>query len=169
MKKIEADYQTLRKIRSIADYQFFPSIGDKLFPREVTISYSQKTGKIRFVYLNDDLLATIRSNDGKIALHLKGAERILENTKKPKLRIVILKDIVPFIVQGRNVFAKHILEVDPNIRPNDEVIVVDSDDKLIAVGKAVLSANEMLAFQTGVAVKIRISKSTNQSLNPQNV
>ncbi len=169
MKKIEADYQTLRKIRSIADYQFFPRIGDKLFPRGVTISHSPKTGKIRFIYFNDDLIATIRSNDGRIALHLKGAEIILEKTKKPKLRVIILKDIVSFIIQGRSVFAKHVLEVDPNIRPGDEVIVTDPDENLIAVGKAVLSANEMLAFQTGVAVKIRISKSMDQSPNPQNV
>ncbi|WXG40722.1 MAG: PUA domain-containing protein [Candidatus Freyarchaeum deiterrae] len=158
MKTIEAKYQTLRKLRCIADYQFFPGIGDKLFPREITISHSPKTGKIRFVYLDGNLLATIRANDGKIALHLKGAEMILENTKKPKLRVIILKDIVPFIIQGRSVFAKHIIDADPNIRPGDEVIVVDPDDNLIAVGKAILSEKEMRAFQAGVAVKIRISK-----------
>jgi predicted RNA-binding protein (TIGR00451 family) len=128
---------------------------------EVTISHSPKTGKIRFIYLYDDLISTIRANDGKIALHLKGAEIILQNTKKPKLRVIILKDIVPFIIQGRSVFAKHIIEVDPNIRPGDEVIVVDPDDNLIAVGKAILSEKEMRAFQSGAAVKIRISKNMN--------
>nr|MDO8080619.1 pseudouridine synthase [Candidatus Freyarchaeota archaeon] len=161
MKRTEADYQTLRKLRCIADYQFFPGIGDKLFSREVTISHSPKTGKIRFIYLNDDLVATVRANDGKIALHLKGAEIILQNTKKPELRVIILKEIVPFIIQGRSVFAKHIIEVDPNIRPGDEVIVVDPDDNLIAVGKAILSEKEMRAFQAGAAVKIRISKNMN--------
>ena len=161
MKGIEADYHTLRKLRYIADYQFFPEIGDKLFPKEVTISYSPKTGKVRFIYLNDDLLATLRANDGKIALHLRGAEIVLQNTKKPKLRVTILKDVVPFIIQGRSVFAKHIIEVDSNIRPGDEVIVVDPDDKLIAVGKAILSEKEMRAFQAGAAVKIRISKNMN--------
>ncbi|MEM2146388.1 MAG: PUA domain-containing protein [Candidatus Jordarchaeaceae archaeon] len=161
MKRVEADYQTLRKIRCIADYQFFPGIGNKLFPEEVTISHSPKTGKIRFIYLSEELISTIRANDGKIALHLKGAEIILQNTKKPKLRVIILKDIVPFIIQGRSLFAKHIVEADPNIRPGDEVIVVDPDDNLIAVGKAILSEKEMRTFQTGVAVKIRISKNTN--------
>jgi predicted RNA-binding protein (TIGR00451 family) len=161
LKKNEASYQILRKIRCIADYQFFPGIGDKLFPVEVTISHSPRTGKIRFIYLNGDLIATIRANDGKIALHLKGAEIILQNTKKPKLRVIILKDIVPFITQGRSLFAKHVIEVDPNIRPSDEVIVVDPDDNLIAIGKAILSEKEMRTFQAGTAVKIRISKNTN--------
>lgn len=161
MKRIEADYPTLRKLRCVADYQFFPGIGDKLFPEEVTISHSPRTGKIRYIYLNEDLIATIRANDGKIALHLKGAEIILQNTRKPKLRVIILKDIVPFIIQGRSLFAKHVTEADPNIRPSDEVIVVDPDDNLIAVGKAILSEKEMLAFQSGTAVKIRISNNTN--------
>lgn len=161
MEKIKADYQTLRKIRSIANYQFSPEIGDKLFPRGVSVSHSPRTGKIRYIYFNENLLATIRANDGKIALHLKGAEIILKNTKRPKLRVVILKDIVSYIIKGRNVFAKHIFEADPNIRPSDEVIVVDTNDNLVAVGKAVLSANEMLAFQTGVGVKIKISKTKN--------
>lgn len=161
MKRVEVDYKRLRKIRCIADYQFFPGIGNKLFPEKVTISHSPKTGKIRFIYLGEELISTIRANDGKIALHLKGAEIILQNTKKPKLRVIILKDIVPFIIQGRSLFAKHIVEADPNIRPGDEVIVVDPDDNLIAVGKAILSEKEMRTFQTGVAVKIRISKNTN--------
>lgn len=155
MGKIEVDYQTLRKIRCIADYQFFPGIGNKLFPKEITISRSPKTGKIRFIYLNGNLLSTIRPKDGKITLHVKGAEILLKSIEKPKLRVVILKDIVPFIQRGRNVFAKHVVDVDPNIRPGDEVIIVDPDDNLIAIGRAVLSAKEMLAFRSGIAVKTR--------------
>ncbi|MEM3525897.1 MAG: PUA domain-containing protein [Candidatus Jordarchaeaceae archaeon] len=155
MKKIDADYHTLRKLRYIANYQFFPGIGDKLFPEKITVAHSPKTGKIRFIYLGEDLISTIRANDGKIALHLKGAEIILKNTKKPKLRVVISREVVPFVREGRSVFAKHVLDVDPNIRPGDEVIVVDPDDKLVAVGKAILSENEIRVFQTGVAVKVR--------------
>jgi uncharacterized protein with predicted RNA binding PUA domain len=86
---------------------------------------------------------------------MKGAEILLKSIEKPKLRVVILKDIVPFIQRGRNVFAKHVVDVDPNIRPGDEVIIVDPDDNLIAIGRAVLSAKEMLAFRSGVAVKTR--------------
>ncbi|MHA1603029.1 MAG: PUA domain-containing protein [Candidatus Freyarchaeota archaeon] len=161
MKKVDADYQTLRKLRSVADYQFSFSIGEKLFPEGVKVSHSPKTGRIRYVYLDGELLSTIRPNDGRIALSLKGAERILKATEKPKLRVIILKDVAPFITQGRSVFAKHIMDVDPNIRPSDEIIVVDHDDDLIAVGKATMTAKEMLAFQSGVAVKIRSSKNTN--------
>jgi uncharacterized protein with predicted RNA binding PUA domain len=57
-----------------------------------------------------------------------------------------------------------VTNVDPDIRPGDEVLVVheqaqereltDTDD-LIAVGRAELPAGAMLAFDTGMAVKIR--------------
>ena len=36
-----------------------------------------------------------------------------------------------------------------------EVIVVDEGGCVLAVGRAVLSSSEMLAFKTGVAVKVR--------------
>ncbi|MEM3703718.1 MAG: PUA domain-containing protein [Candidatus Bathyarchaeia archaeon] len=41
------------------------------------------------------------------------------------------------------------------IRPKDEVIVVNEKGDFLAVGKAVLSGEEMTAFKSGVAVKVR--------------
>jgi uncharacterized protein with predicted RNA binding PUA domain len=45
--------------------------------------------------------------------------------------------------------------VDPEVRAKDEVIAVDEDGRVLAVGRTVLSSAEMLAFKTGVAVKVR--------------
>ncbi len=45
--------------------------------------------------------------------------------------------------------------MDEDIRANDEVIVVNEEDELLATGKAKLSAFEMLAFERGVAVEVR--------------
>ncbi|RLI35427.1 pseudouridine synthase, partial [Candidatus Bathyarchaeota archaeon] len=43
----------------------------------------------------------------------------------------------------------------PEIRPGDEVAVVNGEDRLLAVGKAVLSGVEMASFKSGAAVKVR--------------
>jgi predicted RNA-binding protein (TIGR00451 family) len=56
---------------------------------------------------------------------------------------------------GRSLFAKHVLEADPEIRPQNEVIVVDEGGELVAVGRAVLSGEEMTLFKLGAAVKVR--------------
>jgi 7-cyano-7-deazaguanine tRNA-ribosyltransferase len=46
-------------------------------------------------------------------------------------------------------------ECDEDIRPYDEVLVVDELDNLAAIGRAMLTKDEMLAFKKGLAVKVR--------------
>lgn len=49
----------------------------------------------------------------------------------------------------------HIVKADDEIRAKDEVIVLDNNRRVLAVGRAVLSGAEMRAFKRGVAVKVR--------------
>jgi len=79
----------------------------------------------------------------------------LKRVDPPRLWVKVSKDAAPFIVEGRSVFAKHIIAADPQIRPQEEIMVTDEDGKLLAVGKAVLTGREMTAFKRGVAVKVR--------------
>jgi len=53
------------------------------------------------------------------------------------------------------VFAVHVVSVDDDVRARDEVVVVDGAERILAVGRAVLSGGEMRAFKRGVAVKVR--------------
>ena len=57
--------------------------------------------------------------------------------------------------KGGDVFAKHVVDADDEIRPMEEVIVLTENGRLLAVGKTLLSAFEMQNFTRGVAVKIR--------------
>jgi predicted RNA-binding protein (TIGR00451 family) len=149
-------WEMLRKIRGIANYQFGGNIGDILFPSEVNIVLSPSTKRIRYVYLNDKLLATLRPKDGLLALTIHGAYQILQKTGgEIKFKVTVNDESIPFVKVGRNVFAKHVIDASPDIRPRSEVIVVDKSNTLLAVGKSVLSGEEMLAFQRGVAVKVR--------------
>ncbi len=56
---------------------------------------------------------------------------------------------------GGDLFAAHIVEVDEDICAKDEVIVLNEEGDVMAVGRAFLSSAEMKAFKTGVAVKVR--------------
>jgi uncharacterized protein with predicted RNA binding PUA domain len=69
--------------------------------------------------------------------------------------VVIRDDVAGFVAEGKNAFAKHVVSADPDIRAGDEVLVVDSTDTLVACGTAMLSGDEMLAFNYGGAVKVR--------------
>jgi len=61
----------------------------------------------------------------------------------------------PFAREGRSVFAKFIIDCDNNIRAGDEVLIVNAHDELLATGRALLCAEEMMDLNHGQAVKTR--------------
>ena len=139
----------------MADYQFGKGIGAKLFPDDVEILFSRRTGRIRYVYLKSKRLATLRPTDGLFSLSVTGAKRIAENTISAKCFVTVQNDVSEFIADGGDVFAVHVVKANDEIRPKDEVIVVDEGGKVLAVGRAVLSGEEIKSFKIGVAVKVR--------------
>ena len=145
----------LSRIRSIADYQFGKGVGAKLFPENVEITYSKTTGRIRYVHLNGDRLVTLRPTDGLFSLSISAARILAENRSFAHCFVTVQQDVSTVIAEGRDVFAAHIVKTDDAIRAKDEVVVADEKGNVLAVGRAVLSSEEMQAFKTGVAVKVR--------------
>jgi uncharacterized protein with predicted RNA binding PUA domain len=84
-----------------------------------------------------------------------GARRLHALFESPRLRVVASDDAAPFVAKGGNVFAKHVLSVDEEIRAGEEVLVVDSQDRLLATGTSVLAPEEMLQIKRGIAVAAR--------------
>ena len=151
----KATPEELIRLRSVADYQFGRGAGMALFPDEVSVVRSRKTGKIKGVVLNHELLATLKPSDGYLALSVPGGIRLLRAFQKPRHRVVVADEVAEFIKDGRNLFAKHVVEVDSGIRPGEEVIITDTKGNLLAVGKAMLSGKEMKQFKKGLAVNVR--------------
>jgi len=145
----------LRRIRAVADYQFGKGVGNKLFPENVEILYSKATGRIRYINLNGERLATLRPTNGLLSLSITAARRIVENVDLARCLVTVRSDVSRFVAEGSDVFAAHVVKVDDEIHARDEVIVVDEAGNVLAVGTALLSSSEMKAFKTGVAVKVR--------------
>jgi predicted RNA-binding protein (TIGR00451 family) len=145
----------LQKIRSVADYQFGRDAGKKLFPDEVRIVYSKNTGKIRHIHLKKELLATLRPTTGLFVLTLAGAKRLTHEVKPIHYWVKIMDEAEPFVEKGRSAFAKHVIDADEEIRPNEEVVVINGKNEVLAVGRALLSGKEMKEFSRGVAVRVR--------------
>ncbi|MFB3890077.1 MAG: PUA domain-containing protein [Candidatus Bathyarchaeia archaeon] len=147
---------SLRRVRSIADYQFGAGTGAKLFPENVQISYSKSTGRIRYITMNGERLATLRPTDGMLSLSVAAARFMAEKLASAAHCFVTARqDVAEYIAEGGDVFAQHVIKADEEIRAKDEVIVLDETGKVLAVGRAVLCGAEMTAFKTGVAVKVR--------------
>ncbi len=145
----------LRHIRGIADYQFGQGVGAKLFPDNVELVYSPATKRIRFINLNGKRLATLRPTDSFLSLSVTAARFLSENVASLHCFVTVRNDVAKFVADGGDVFAAHVVKVDGEVCAKDEVIAVDEDKRVLAVGRAMLSGAEMLAFKVGVAVKVR--------------
>ncbi len=126
-----------------------------MFPDDIKVVFSKRTGRIRHLYLKRKLLATLRPTDGMFSLTIAGAKRLLNGVDSPRLWVKVSRDAAPFVAKGKSVFAKHVIAADTEIRPQEEVMVVNEDNKILAVGKAILTGREMTAFKRGVAVRVR--------------
>ena len=150
----EFDADKLRA-KAVARYQFGNEAAEALFREPVELVTSRKTGKIRNVISDGEHVLSMRAGDGMYTLRMEGAKRIVSAVPAPHMRVAVSDDAVPFVSEGKNVFCQFVLSCDPEVRPMEEVIVTDKDDKPIATGRAFLIESEMRQMRKGMAVKVR--------------
>ncbi len=143
--------EELRRLRCIADYQFGWPAGDYLIPDGVVVGVSPATRRIREVYSGEGgLIAVLRAHDYHYSLSLLGARMLVECFPPPRHRVVVReapasKSVPPRLVVG----------VDEGLRPGDEVVVVDSSDEVIGVGRLRMPVRDILEGCGGEAVRLR--------------
>jgi len=145
----------IKRISAVLDFQFGKDAGKVLLNGKVRIIKSEKTGKIRNIFCDDQHIISMRAEDGFFSLKISGAKRLQSFFKYPKLRVIVEEDAIPFIKEGKSVFAKFVIDCDSELRPLDECLIVNKKDKLIGIGRCKLNRIEMLSFKYGVAVKTR--------------
>ena len=135
----------------------------KLLPKDIEITFSRKTGRIRTVSQKGKFLCTLRI-DGSLAISIHFAQMLLKNKKFKENCIEINSDAAPYVEQGRSVFCKHVVSCGKNVKISADTPVLFKN-KVIAVGRALLSSDMISDFDRGVAIKIRDSlKSRNEEI-----
>jgi len=152
---MNCDRKRLAMVRMIADYQFGKGIGKELFPDGATFQLS-RTKRVRQVLHSGNRIATARAKDGFFTLSIEGASVIHRLLPGKKLRVVISEEAAPFVEKGKTAFIKHVIEIDPELRAGEEVLVTDEADRLLATGQLLLSPAELLALDSGAAVDVRV-------------
>jgi len=142
------------KLRHNIDALFGQGVSKHL-PKNIEISFSKRTGRIREVYHNQKLLCTLRI-DGGLAITPFFAQTLMKSKKFKENCLEIDQDSKPFVEDGRSVFCGHIVWCGKSIRIQSEVPILYKN-KVIAVGKAILSSKMMKTQTRGVAVKVRDS------------
>ena len=146
-----------RRIQAIADMQFGPKAGKVLLLPPITIKKSKKTGKIRQILSKEKHILSMRAHDGLFTLKINGGIQLHQSFSSPKLRVIVTDEAVSFIREGKSVFSKFVKKTDTTLRPYDECLIVDKRDTLLAIGRCLLTVEEMKSFNHGVAVKTRES------------
>ena len=135
----------------------------KYLPKEIEITFSRKNGRIKTVTYKKKLLCTLRI-DGGLAITPYFAQLLLKSKNFKENCLVVNKDAAPFVEQGRSVFCKHVVWCGKNVQIASDTPVLH-ENKVIAVGKAVLSSEMILDFERGMAVKVRDSLKSDMGEN----
>lgn len=154
------------RLRAIADYQFSGGAGRALFSSRDEIAIQRtSSGRIEQALRRtdgdlDDRLIT-QGVDGRFTISVAAGRLLADAFDPPRNRVVVGDESVPFVSEGRNAFAKFVIDVDDELRPGDEALVVH-DGELLGVGRAELAPDAMRDFETGVAVKVRHGAGKNE-------
>lgn len=176
---MEDPFADRQQLMTIADYQFGAGAGQALFAEAVVDVTRTKSGRPNQIIGDDGRLVTL-GTDGRFRLGIAGGRRLFSALSFPAYRVVVGAESEPFVKAGKNAFAKFVVEVDPEIRAGDEVLVVrliwpdpdnlsemceqplqirsdpdEQSERLLAVGRAELDATSMEDFETGMAVSVR--------------
>ncbi len=122
---------------------------------ELQFEYSRRTGRIKNFSIGSCLAATLRT-DGGLALTIHGAKYFLSTSKQFLNNCVIpMQEAEPFISEGRSLFCRHVEWCGPNVHAGSDVAVISKDNRVLAVGIALVDSTLMRDYQKGVAVKVR--------------
>ncbi len=119
------------------------------------INVEVRRGRARKVFYEGKYIGMIRPHDGVFVPSVEGAKILKDKIRPPTGRIIVDKVAAPPVSQGRSVFTKFVIDMDPALRPGQEVMVVDPEDNLLAVGKLLLSPREIEEFDSHPAVRVR--------------
>ena len=138
--KEDRTYRYFNGIRKVFDFYFGAGAGEAVLPENGMV----KGSKMLRLFVEDQQTGTFK--DGVVSVTPFGMQRIYDSLKSYWVK-------VDFELRG-DVFAVGVDEADERIRP-DDIVGIIRDERVVGVGKAVLSGEEMVNAKKGVAVKVR--------------
>ena len=144
----------LRRVSLMVDYLFGRGVSSVLPKEGFRLYYSRRSARVKTIFLNGRLFATIKPN-GAMALSMEGAAIL---SKSPRFRqncVQVSDDVAEFVKGGKSVFCKFVRWAGKNVYPRGEVAIINSSGRVIGVGMAIMNGAVMAQFKSGAAVKVR--------------
>lgn len=134
----------IARLRKIVDYQFGIGAGEKLIPNYADIR-RDRIGNVK-ILLDRKLVALFNHTYGLFKLTLRGAESLAN--------FGYWIEFDGNTISGENLFAPGVKDADPQIRPEDSVMIYNCSKELIATGISNMSGLEMKRSKKGIAAKL---------------
>ncbi len=152
----------IKRINSVSEKQFnAPLIPDGHL---VVLNKAPYEDRMDEIIVDGKVLASLRfeieSCEWVLLPRLEGARRLFQGRDRKALKkwVVIEQAVVPFILEkGASILAPGVLDADPDIKKEDEVVVLNPTGEIICCGRARMSGKEMCEENRGNAVKPRWS------------
>ena len=143
-----------RRLSIMVDYLFGRGVS-RAIPREgMKLVYSRRSGRVKLVYHDDRLFATVRPN-GTMALSIYAAAVLSRSRAFRRNCVTVREDAVPFVKGGKSVFCKIVAGAGDRVSPRGDVAILDPRGRVIGVGRATMNGGYMSQFKSGAAVKVR--------------
>jgi 7-cyano-7-deazaguanine tRNA-ribosyltransferase len=148
----ESESWLKRKLRAVFPFQWNIS-GEKILNSSgFNVNLSRKTGKIRHIKDNDEILFTLVPTTGLLTPTYRGGLFLLDAGLPRRFKVVVDDDSAQYVIKGKSALAKFVLSADSELGAGEEVLLMDKKGDLLATGRTLLTGDEMLAFSRGVAV-----------------
>ncbi|WP_440956731.1 phosphoadenosine phosphosulfate reductase family protein [Methanosarcina sp. Mfa9] len=165
----------IKRINSVSEKQF----NAPLIPEGhlAVLNKAPYEDRMDEIVVDGKVLASIRfeieSCEWVILPRLEGARRLFHGRDPESLSgnlkkwVIIDEGVVPFILEkGASVLAPGVLDADPGIRKDDEVVVLTPTGDVICCGRARMAGQEMRDEKRGNAVKPRWSEAPAEAKIP---
>lgn len=147
------DAWTARQLRATLEWRYGRGAAAALVGAGLLGKRSRRTGRLRWAHL-DAAPCFQFGNDGIPRPTFAGAGLLQARVRSPAERVVVGPDAVPFVREGRSLFARFVESADPALVPGMSALLVTSENELLAVGRLLLAPNEMHVLHRGVAVRV---------------
>jgi 7-cyano-7-deazaguanine tRNA-ribosyltransferase len=138
---------------SLLELFFGASAAEELVGRGLTLDRSRRTGRLRSL-LHGGRRAFMVGSDGVPRPTWLGAQLLHDALPPPGQRVLVGPDAVEFVAAGRSLFSRFVRGADPTLVPNASALLVDDEDRLLAVGRLRLAPYEMGRLTRGVAATV---------------
>jgi predicted RNA-binding protein (TIGR00451 family) len=145
------------QVVSILTYQFGAAGAAALTANwgRLRSKFSRETGNLKFLTLDGQPYLNYIPTSGYFSLSEPAGVLLHRAVPPPQHRVTVQSSVAEFLRAGKSVFCKHVVAMDEGLSSGAECLVVDEDDRLLALGVALDNARFVLKAASGMAVKVR--------------